>query len=164
MLSRRADQTTAVAARKPSQPPSRYLPGVLTGELKSRIDRIWDAFWAGGIANPLEVMEQITYLLFVRRLDDLQTARERRATRAKAAVKNPIFPSGKRTRLALRDCGSAGSPSRAPDARAGPRVDVLARRAQSKTPNYARPVHSSGAAPGTHARVTPPPSWRSSRL
>lgn len=70
------------------------LPGVLTGELKSRIDRIWDAFWAGGIANPLEVMEQITYLLFIRRLDDLQTARERKATRAKAAVKNPIFPSG----------------------------------------------------------------------
>jgi len=73
--------------------PAGSLPGALTGELKSRIDRIWDAFWAGGIANPLEVMEQITYLLFIRRLDDLQTARERKATRAKAAVKNPIFPS-----------------------------------------------------------------------
>ncbi len=47
--------------------------GMLTGELKNQVDRIWDTFWAGGIANPLEVMEQITYLLFLRRLDDLQT-------------------------------------------------------------------------------------------
>jgi type I restriction enzyme M protein len=40
---------------------------MLTGDLRSQIDRIWDAFWAGGISNPLEVMEQITYLLFIRR-------------------------------------------------------------------------------------------------
>jgi hypothetical protein len=36
---------------------------MITGELKSKIDRIWDAFWSGGISNPLEVIEQITYLL-----------------------------------------------------------------------------------------------------
>ena len=35
--------------------------------------RIWDSFWSGGISNPLEVIEQITYLLFIRRLDDLHT-------------------------------------------------------------------------------------------
>jgi type I restriction enzyme M protein len=70
------------------------LQPVIAGELKSKVDRIWDAFWAGGIANPLEVMEQITYLLFLRRLDDLQIARERKATRAKADIKNPIFPPG----------------------------------------------------------------------
>lgn len=46
---------------------------VITGELKSRIDGVWNAFWSGGISNPLEVIEQITYLLFLRRLDDLQT-------------------------------------------------------------------------------------------
>lgn len=46
---------------------------MLTGELKSQIDRIWDAFWSGGISTPLEVIEQITYLLFLRRLDDLRT-------------------------------------------------------------------------------------------
>ena len=46
---------------------------MLTGEIRSQIDRIWDAFWSGGISNPLEVIEQITYLLFLRRLDDLQT-------------------------------------------------------------------------------------------
>ena len=50
---------------------------MITGELKSQINAIWDAFWAGGIANPLEVMEQITYLLFIKRLDDLHTAQAR---------------------------------------------------------------------------------------
>ena len=39
---------------------------MLTGELRSKIDNVWNAFWAGGIANPLEVIEQITYLLFMR--------------------------------------------------------------------------------------------------
>jgi len=40
---------------------------MVTGELKTKVDAIWDAFWSGGIANPLEVMEQITYLLFISR-------------------------------------------------------------------------------------------------
>lgn len=44
---------------------------MLTGQLRSQIDKIWDAFWSGGISNPLEVIEQITYLLFLRRLIDL---------------------------------------------------------------------------------------------
>jgi len=38
---------------------------MLTGDIRNQIDRIWDAFWSGGISNPLEVMEQITYLLFL---------------------------------------------------------------------------------------------------
>jgi len=42
---------------------------MLTGQLKTKVDAIWDAFWSGGIANPLEVMEQITYLLFVMLID-----------------------------------------------------------------------------------------------
>ena len=46
---------------------------MLTGELKSQVDKVWDSFWSGGISNPLEIIEQITYLLFLRRLDDLQT-------------------------------------------------------------------------------------------
>jgi type I restriction enzyme M protein len=41
---------------------------MITGELRSHIDRLWDTFWSGGIANPLEVIEQITYLLFLRLL------------------------------------------------------------------------------------------------
>lgn len=52
---------------------------MITGELKSKVDRVWDAFWSGGISNPLEVIEQITYLLFSRRLDDLETLEERKA-------------------------------------------------------------------------------------
>ncbi len=40
---------------------------MITGDIKNQIDRIWDSFWSGGISNPLEVIEQITYLLFLRR-------------------------------------------------------------------------------------------------
>ena len=54
---------------------------MITGELRSKIDRVWDAFWSGGISNPLEVIEQITYLLFIRRLDDLHTTAEHKANR-----------------------------------------------------------------------------------
>ena len=52
---------------------------MITGQLKSDIDRIWDAFWSGGISNPLEVIEQITYLLFIKRLDELHTLEEKKA-------------------------------------------------------------------------------------
>jgi len=44
---------------------------VVTGELRSQIDKIWNDFWSGGISNPLEVIEQLTSLLFIKRLDDL---------------------------------------------------------------------------------------------
>ena len=67
---------------------------VITGELKRKVDAIWDAFWSGGIANPLEVMEQITYLLFIRRLDDLHTAAENRANRTGNPIEDPVFPEG----------------------------------------------------------------------
>jgi len=68
---------------------------MLTGELKNQIDRIWDAFWSGGISNPLEVIEQITYLLFLRRLDDLQSLEEHKAARLKRPLERHIFPEGK---------------------------------------------------------------------
>jgi type I restriction enzyme M protein len=71
---------------------------MLTGELKNQIDRIWDAFWSGGISNPLEVIEQITYLLFLRRLDDLQTLEENKAVRLKTKVERAVFPEGKDAR------------------------------------------------------------------
>jgi HsdM N-terminal domain len=41
---------------------------MLTGEPRNQIDKIWNDFWAGGIANPLQVIEQITYLIFIKRL------------------------------------------------------------------------------------------------
>jgi type I restriction enzyme M protein len=67
---------------------------VLTGQLRSQIDRIWDAFWSGGISNPLEVIEQITYLLFLRRLDDLQILEENKAARLDQPIERRIFPEG----------------------------------------------------------------------
>jgi len=48
-------------------------------QLKSLIDKLWQNFWEGGIANPLTAIEQITYLIFMKRLDDLETKRERDA-------------------------------------------------------------------------------------
>ncbi|WP_332752318.1 class I SAM-dependent DNA methyltransferase [Hydrogenophaga sp.] len=68
---------------------------MLTGELKSRIDQIWNAFWSGGIANPIEVIEQITYLLFLRRLDDLHTLEENKANRLGRPMERRIFPLGR---------------------------------------------------------------------
>src|SRR5436190_15643264 len=67
---------------------------MLTGEIRSQIDSIWNAFWSGGISNPLEVIEQITYLLFVRRLDDLQRLRENRARVTGALIEDPIYLPG----------------------------------------------------------------------
>src|SRR3954464_13731497 len=68
---------------------------MLTGELRNQIDRIWDAFWSGGISNPLEVIEQITYLLFIRRLDDLHTLEENKARATKKPMERRVFPEGK---------------------------------------------------------------------
>jgi len=67
---------------------------MITGEIKNQIDRIWDSFWSGGISNPLEVIEQITYLLFIRRLDDLQTLEENKSTRFKKPMERRVFPQG----------------------------------------------------------------------
>jgi type I restriction enzyme M protein len=68
---------------------------MLTGEIRGQIDRIWDSFWTGGISNPLEVIEQITYLLFLRRLDDLQTLEDLKAARLNKPAERRIFPEGK---------------------------------------------------------------------
>jgi len=50
---------------------------MITGELKNRIDSLWDIFAAGGLVNPLDVIEQITYLMFIRDLDDMDNLRAR---------------------------------------------------------------------------------------
>ena len=68
---------------------------VLTGDLRNKVDGIWDAFWSGGISNPLEVLEQLTYLLFIRRLDELQTLEENKANRTGKPIERRIFPEGK---------------------------------------------------------------------
>ena len=48
---------------------------MLTGELKNKIDAIWDMFWSGGIANPIDVVEQMTYLMFIHDLDAVDSAK-----------------------------------------------------------------------------------------
>ena len=49
---------------------------MITGELRSKVDKIWETFWTGGITNPLEVIEQFTYLLFIKGLDDKEVVKE----------------------------------------------------------------------------------------
>ena len=46
---------------------------MVTGELKNKIDGLWDIFWAGGLSNPLDVIEQMTYLMFIHDLDAADT-------------------------------------------------------------------------------------------
>ena len=48
---------------------------MITGELKNKIDNLWDIFASGGLVNPLEVIEQITYLMFIHDLDDSDNRR-----------------------------------------------------------------------------------------
>jgi type I restriction enzyme M protein len=64
---------------------------MITGDLKSKIDKVWEAFWTGGLSNPLTVIEQMTFLLFIRRLDELQTVKESKANALKKPVEDPIF-------------------------------------------------------------------------
>ena len=71
---------------------------MLTGELRSPIDAIWNSFWSGGISNPLEVMAPITYLLFLRRLDDLHTLEENKSLRLNQPMERRIFPEGQDAR------------------------------------------------------------------
>src|SRR5688572_24669964 len=68
---------------------------MIAGALKSQIDVLWNAFWSGGIANPIEVIEQITYLLFIRRLDELHTLEEKKSARLGKPLEHRIFPKGK---------------------------------------------------------------------
>ena len=49
---------------------------MLTGEIQNQVNQVWNVFWTGGISNPLEVIEQLTYLLFIKRLDELHTLKE----------------------------------------------------------------------------------------
>ena len=68
---------------------------MLTGTIRSQIDALWNAFWTGGISNPLEVIEQITYLLFLKRRDDLHTLEENKSVRLKKPMERRVFPAGK---------------------------------------------------------------------
>jgi type I restriction enzyme M protein len=68
---------------------------MITGEIRSQIDQIWNAFWSGGVSNPLSVIEQITYLLFIKRLDELHTLEENKSRTLGIPMERRIFPEGK---------------------------------------------------------------------
>jgi len=68
---------------------------MITGEIKSQVDAVWNTFWTGGISNPMEVIEQLTYLLFIKRLDEIHTLREKKAHHLNKTIENPVFPAGK---------------------------------------------------------------------
>ncbi len=67
---------------------------MITGEIKNRIDQIWDTFWTGGITNSLTVLEQMTYLFFMKMLDDAQMKKEANAALLGAAIDDPVFKEG----------------------------------------------------------------------
>lgn len=64
---------------------------MITGELKNKIDGIWDIFWSSGMTNPLTVIEQITYLMFIKILDDNELKKESNAAAFDMPVVDPIF-------------------------------------------------------------------------
>ena len=80
---------------------------MVTGELKRQIDAVWNDFWSGGISNPLEVMEQLTYLLFIKALDEQQTLAENKANRTGEPIpaEDDIFPDGQEFRPERRAAG-----------------------------------------------------------
>ena len=80
---------------------------MVTGELRRQIDAVWNDFWSGGISNPLEVMEQLTYLLFVKALDEQQTLAENKANRTGEPIPagDDIFPEGREFRPEGRAAG-----------------------------------------------------------
>ena len=59
-------------------------------KLRAQVDALWDKFWTGGLANPLDAIEQFSYLLFLKRLDDRENAAERQARRRDVAYKSKV--------------------------------------------------------------------------
>lgn len=67
---------------------------MITGEIKTQIDNIWDTFWTGGITNSITILEQMTYLFFMKMLDDAQLQKESNAALLGVKVKDPVFEKG----------------------------------------------------------------------
>ena len=67
---------------------------MITGEIRNKIDAIWDTFWTSGITNSITVLEQMTYLFFIKILDDAQLKQEGAASMFGSTLENPTFPKG----------------------------------------------------------------------
>jgi type I restriction enzyme M protein len=70
---------------------------MITGELKSKIDKIWNDFWTGGISNPMMVIEQFTYLIFLKQLDDRQLKEEKKANLMGLPISKPIYTEAQKS-------------------------------------------------------------------
>ena len=66
---------------------------MITGELRNKIDKLWTEFWTGGIANPLTVIEQISFLMFARLLDITETREEKKAQRTGKGFRRIFAPN-----------------------------------------------------------------------
>jgi type I restriction enzyme M protein len=64
---------------------------MITGEIKNQIDQIWDTFWVGGITISMSVLEQMTYLFFLKMLDDDQMKKEASTIILVDSISNPTF-------------------------------------------------------------------------
>ena len=67
---------------------------MITGEMKNKVDSIWDTIWTGGITSPITVLEQITYLMFMKLLDDNQLKAEANANLLGVPLKDKVFQDG----------------------------------------------------------------------
>lgn len=65
---------------------------MITGELKNKIDSLWDIFASGGLVNPLEVIEQITYLMFIHDLDDSDNTRAKESSGCLSTMSSVCVP------------------------------------------------------------------------
>lgn len=92
---------------------------MLSNELKAKINKLWDKFWSRGITNPITAIEQISYLLFMRRIDDADALEKAKATFAEQEYKT-IFQGNE-------DCrwSHFSQPSISPDEK----LDIVAKQA-----------------------------------
>lgn len=67
---------------------------MITGQIKNQIDQIWDVFWTGGISNSIDILEQMTYLFFMKLLDDKQLNQEATASIMGGEIIDPTFGNG----------------------------------------------------------------------
>ncbi len=120
---------------------------MVTGELKSKIDAVWNDFWSGGISNPLEVMEQLTYLLFIKGLDEQQALAENKANRTGKPIEDEIFLEGQEFRPEGRAEGRPYS-----DLRWSTFKNMPAAEMYDVVGNYVFPFLHDRAGESTHAK------------
>jgi len=84
---------------------------MITGTVRTQIDQIWNAFWSGGVFNPQSVIEQLTFLMFIKRFHDLHVLEERNSEDLGIPMQRHVFPKG-RDEKGQRYVGSASKISR----------------------------------------------------